>query len=221
MLMGGVKRALSSGLSSRGSGSCSGDNGSQDSSWSSSFMPSPHGTVGLSHYLAHDDVPEATDNDDISIYTTEEMNKYESLYHREFAHPPVYDVNLLERVGLDEELPTILRIIGWGKLYDERRLVLHYSLFRWDRHAIASQDHLALVGKLAWRQHSRPRLHHRLTLRRPSDTLGMGVATQLTMRVVVTTPLTVTSSLASKPEPSPLPGTPLVHSFGAVHQLWG
>jgi hypothetical protein len=28
-------------------------------------------------------------------------------------------VNLLERVGLDEELPTILRIIGWGKLYDE------------------------------------------------------------------------------------------------------
>jgi hypothetical protein len=28
-------------------------------------------------------------------------------------------VNLLERVGLDEELPTILRTIGWGKLYDE------------------------------------------------------------------------------------------------------
>jgi hypothetical protein len=31
-------------------------------------------------------------------------------------------VNLLERVGLDEELPTILRTIGWGKLYDEPRL---------------------------------------------------------------------------------------------------
>jgi hypothetical protein len=30
-------------------------------------------------------------------------------------------VNLLERVGLDEELPTILRIIGWEKLYDEPR----------------------------------------------------------------------------------------------------
>jgi hypothetical protein len=28
-------------------------------------------------------------------------------------------VNLLERVGLDEELPTILRTFGWGKLYDE------------------------------------------------------------------------------------------------------
>jgi hypothetical protein len=28
-------------------------------------------------------------------------------------------VNLLERVGLDEELPTILWTIGWGKLYDE------------------------------------------------------------------------------------------------------
>jgi hypothetical protein len=28
-------------------------------------------------------------------------------------------VNLLKRVGLDEELPTILRTISWGKLYDE------------------------------------------------------------------------------------------------------
>jgi hypothetical protein len=28
-------------------------------------------------------------------------------------------VNLLERVGLDEELPTILWTIGWGTLYDE------------------------------------------------------------------------------------------------------
>jgi hypothetical protein len=31
-------------------------------------------------------------------------------------------VNLLERVGLDEELLTILRTIGWEKLYDEPRL---------------------------------------------------------------------------------------------------
>jgi hypothetical protein len=38
-----------------------------------------------------------------------------------FAHTHIYDVNLLERVGLDEELPTILRTIGWGKLYDEPR----------------------------------------------------------------------------------------------------
>jgi hypothetical protein len=31
-------------------------------------------------------------------------------------------VNLLERVGLDEELPTILWTIGWGKLYNEPHL---------------------------------------------------------------------------------------------------
>jgi hypothetical protein len=31
-------------------------------------------------------------------------------------------VNSLERIGLDEELPTILRTIGWGKLYDQPRL---------------------------------------------------------------------------------------------------
>jgi hypothetical protein len=82
---------------------------------------SPHGTAGASCYLAHNDVTEPTNNDDISIRTTEEMEKYDSLHRREFAHTCIYDVNLLERIGLDEELPTILRIIGWGKLYDEPR----------------------------------------------------------------------------------------------------
>jgi hypothetical protein len=62
------------------------------------------------------------DGDDITIRTTDEMEKYESLRRREFAHTRVYIVNLLERVGLDEELPTILRTIGWGKLYDKPRL---------------------------------------------------------------------------------------------------
>jgi hypothetical protein len=78
-LLSRVKRALSSGPSSRGSGSRSSDNGSQDSPWSSSFVPSLHGTTGSSRYLAHDDVPKATDGDDISICSTEEMVKYESL----------------------------------------------------------------------------------------------------------------------------------------------
>ncbi len=85
--------------------------------------------------------------------------------------------------------------------------VVHYSLIRWERRATASQDHLALTGELVWRQHNRPRLHHRLTLRSPSGTLGMRVAIQVTMRVVVTTPLMVTLSVASKPEPLPLLGT--------------
>jgi hypothetical protein len=118
-LLSGVKRALSSGPSSRSSGSRSSDNGLQDSSWSSYFVPSLHGTAGSSRYLAHNDVSKAVDDNYISICTTKKMEKYESLRHREFAHTHVYDVNLLERVGLDKELPTILRIIGWGKLYDE------------------------------------------------------------------------------------------------------
>jgi hypothetical protein len=77
--------------------------------------------MGLSCYLAHDDIPEATNNDDISIRTTEKMEKYESLHRRVFAHTRIYDVNLLERVGLDKELPTIFWTIGWGKIYDEPR----------------------------------------------------------------------------------------------------
>jgi hypothetical protein len=79
-------------------------------------VPSPHKTGGLIRYPAHDVVPMATDVDDISIHTTVEMEKYESLHHQEFAHTHIYDVNLLERIGLDKELPTILQTIGWGKL---------------------------------------------------------------------------------------------------------
>jgi hypothetical protein len=109
----------------QGSDSRFGDNRSQDSPQSSSFMPSPHGAAKLSRYLAHDDVLAAIDGDDISIRTTGKMEKYESLHHREFAHTHVYDVNLLERVGLDGELPIILRTIGWVKLYDEPHLGSH------------------------------------------------------------------------------------------------
>jgi hypothetical protein len=85
--------------------------------------------------------------------------------------------------------------------------VLHCSLIGRERHITASEDRLTLVGELVWRQHSRLRLHRRLTLRSPSGTLGMGVATRVIIREVVTTPLMVTPSLASEPEPPPLLGT--------------
>jgi hypothetical protein len=65
-------------------------------------VPLPHGTVGSRHYLAHDDVPVATNGNDISICITKEMEKYGAVRHREFAHTRVYDVNLHERVGLDD-----------------------------------------------------------------------------------------------------------------------
>jgi hypothetical protein len=115
-LLSGVKRAFSSGPFNRGSGSRSGDNGSEDSAWSSPLVPSPQETEGSIRYPAHDDFPMATNGDDISIRSTEEKEKYESLHQREFGHTRVYDVNLLERIGLDEEVPTILRAIDWGKL---------------------------------------------------------------------------------------------------------
>jgi hypothetical protein len=63
-----------------------------------------------------------TDGNDISIRSTKEMKKYETLHQREFGHTHVYNVNLLERVGMDEELPLILRTIGWGKLYGGDRM---------------------------------------------------------------------------------------------------
>jgi hypothetical protein len=112
---------LSSDPSSRGSGSRFDDDRSHDSPRSSSFMPSPHGTTGLSHYLAHDDVPEATDGDDISIHTTEEMEKYKSLHHREFAHTCVYDVN---------HLLTLEFLMTFEIVERSRKLFMKFHLFR-------------------------------------------------------------------------------------------
>jgi hypothetical protein len=40
-----------------------------------SFVPSLHGTTGSSCYLPHDDITKDMDGDDISIRTTEEMEK--------------------------------------------------------------------------------------------------------------------------------------------------
>jgi hypothetical protein len=79
-------------------------------------------TGGSIHYLAHDDIPMAMDGDDISFCSTEEMEKYESLRQQEFGHTRVYDMNLLKRVGMDEELPLTLRTIGWGKRYGGDRM---------------------------------------------------------------------------------------------------
>jgi hypothetical protein len=71
---------FSSDPSSRDSSSCF-DNGSQDFAWSLSFVPSSHETRGSIRYSTHNDVPMATDGDNISIRSTEEMEKYESLHH--------------------------------------------------------------------------------------------------------------------------------------------
>jgi hypothetical protein len=59
----------------------------------------------------------ATDGNDISIRGTEEMENYDSLHQQEFGHTYVDDVNLLEMVGMDEELRLILWTIGWGTLH--------------------------------------------------------------------------------------------------------
>jgi hypothetical protein len=62
-------------------------------------------------------------DDEISIHNTEEMEKYESLRQWDFGHTRVYDVNLLERVGMDEELPLILlTMVGEKSMEGIRRL---------------------------------------------------------------------------------------------------
>jgi hypothetical protein len=54
------------------------------------------------------------DDDDISIYTPEELERLKSLRVQEFVHTRVYDVNLLKKGEMDVELPTLFCAIGWS-----------------------------------------------------------------------------------------------------------
>jgi hypothetical protein len=53
-------------------------------------------------------------NDDISIYMPEELERLESLRVQEFVHTRVYDVNLLKKGEMDVNLPTLFCAIGWS-----------------------------------------------------------------------------------------------------------
>jgi hypothetical protein len=93
--------------------------------------------MASSRYLAHDYVPKTTDGDDNSIRTTEDMEKYESLHHRVFAHTHIYDVNLLERAGLDEELVVGLNpLTGVDRQHESREARSLYPLALQLTHAL-------------------------------------------------------------------------------------
>jgi hypothetical protein len=52
------------------------------------------------------------DDDDISIYMPEELERFESLRVQEFVHTHIYDVNLLKKAEMDIDLSTLFRIVG-------------------------------------------------------------------------------------------------------------
>jgi hypothetical protein len=81
---------------------------------SSSFVPSWHRAAQLSYNPARTRGRKIVDDDDISIYTPEELERLESLRVQEFIHTCVYDANLLNKGEMDVDLPTLLHAIGWS-----------------------------------------------------------------------------------------------------------
>jgi hypothetical protein len=79
---------------------------------SSSFVPSWHRATQLSYSPAQTRGSKIMDDDDISIYTPEELERLESLRVREFVHTHIYDVNLLKKGEMDVELPTLFHVVG-------------------------------------------------------------------------------------------------------------
>jgi hypothetical protein len=81
---------------------------------SSSFVPSWQKATQLSNNPTQTRGRKIMDDDDISIYTPEELERLESLRVQKFIHTRVYDVNLLKKGEMDVDLPTLFRIIGWS-----------------------------------------------------------------------------------------------------------
>jgi hypothetical protein len=90
------------------------DNMLLDLLWCSSFVPSWHRAVQLRYSPAQTRGRKIVDDDDISIYTPEELKRLESLLIQEFVHTRVYDVNLLMKGEMDVDLPTLFHVIGWS-----------------------------------------------------------------------------------------------------------
>jgi hypothetical protein len=81
---------------------------------SSSFVPSWHRATQLSYSSAQIEGYKIMDDDDIFIYTPEELERLESPQVQEFVHTRVYDVNLLMKGEMDVNLPTLFRAVGWS-----------------------------------------------------------------------------------------------------------
>jgi hypothetical protein len=81
---------------------------------SSSFVPSWHRATQLSYNPAPTRGHKIVDDDDISIYMSEELERLESLQVREFVHTHVYDVNLPKKGEMDINLPTLFCVVGWS-----------------------------------------------------------------------------------------------------------
>jgi hypothetical protein len=82
--------------------------------WPSSFVPSWCRVAQLSYSPAQTRGRKIMNDDDISIYTPEELEMLESLQVREFIHTSVYDVNLLKKGEMDVDLPTLFCAVGWS-----------------------------------------------------------------------------------------------------------
>jgi hypothetical protein len=81
---------------------------------SSSFVPSWHRAAQLSYNPTQTGGHKIVDDNGISIYMPEELERLESLQVQEFIHTHVCDVNLLKKGEMDVNLPTLFRAVGWS-----------------------------------------------------------------------------------------------------------
>jgi hypothetical protein len=74
------------------------------------------------------------EDDGISIYTSEVLERLESLRVQEFVHTHVYDVSLLKKGEMDVHLPTLFCVVGWSFMIRLLGSPLLVEGIRWIEH---------------------------------------------------------------------------------------
>jgi hypothetical protein len=90
--------------------------------------------VQLSYSPAQTGGHKIMDDDNIFIYTPEELERLESFWVREFIHTRVYDVNLFKKGEMDIDLSTLFRAIGWSFVMIFLGCPLLVEEIRWIEH---------------------------------------------------------------------------------------
>jgi hypothetical protein len=74
------------------------------------------------------------DDNDISSYTLEELERLESFRVQELIHTRIYDVNLLKKGEMDVDLLTLFRAVGWSFVMRFLGSLLLVEGVRWIEH---------------------------------------------------------------------------------------
>ena len=72
-------------------------------------------------------VEEGDDDSHLDLEGARETQAYKLIKNHEFIHMPAYDPDLLQKIGMDTEVATIWKVVGWENVAPIDELGSHLS----------------------------------------------------------------------------------------------